>query len=482
MDIHMTPNKLLQKILNKYSFSGKSSFELRNPATDELICSLEEKSADYTQKAIAKSKDAQAIFKNTSSKSKSELLYRWYSLMMQHFDVIAEIITIESGKPLAESKGELQYGANFIKWYAEKANRIDGRVFDPNLENMEGRVDYQPVGVVAAITPWNFPFAMITRKVAPAIAAGCSVVLKPSELTPLSAFVCKELFVEAGGDEDLLQIVCGDSKTIGKEFMESKLVRKITFTGSTRVGKLLMQQAADTVKKVSLELGGNAPFIVFENADIVKAIIGLISAKIRNAGQVCIAPNRVFVAKSIKEIFMTKLTSAVSELKLGNGLDDGVKIGPLINDSAVKKVQSHIDDAISKGAKLVYGGEIDEKLGGKFFKPTIIDNVTDEMLVSCDETFGPLIAIFEFDNEAEVIERANNTNYGLASYFFSEDMAQIRRVRSQLEYGMIGINTGVISSEKAPFGGMKESGLGREGSDDGIYEFMEAKYSLQKFS
>ncbi|MGQ4005799.1 NAD-dependent succinate-semialdehyde dehydrogenase [Francisellaceae bacterium CB300] len=477
----MTQNKLLQKILNKYSFSAENSFELRNPATDELICSLEDKSAEYTQGTIAKSKNAQETFKKTSSKLKSELLYKWYNLMMQHFDEIAEIITIESGKPLAESKGELQYGANFIKWYAEKANRIDGRIFDPNLENMEGRVDYQPVGVVAAITPWNFPFAMITRKVAPAIAAGCSVVLKPSELTPLSAFACKELFVEAGGDGDLLQIICGDSKIIGKEFMESKFVRKITFTGSTRVGKLLMQQAADTVKKISLELGGNAPFIVFESADIGKAVDGLISAKIRNAGQVCIAPNRVFVAKSIKEKFVSKLKDSVIKLKLGNGLDEGVKVGPLINDSAVKKVQSHLDDAISKGAKLIYGGEIDENLGGKFFKPTIIDNVTDDMLVSCDETFGPLIAIFEFDDEVEVIERANNTNYGLASYFYSEDMAQIRRVREQLEYGMVGINTGSISSEKAPFGGIKESGLGREGSDDGIYEFMEAKYSLQNF-
>lgn len=477
----MLNNKVLQKILNKYSCAAENSFELRNPATDGLICSLENKSAKYVQNAIAKSKQAQAIFKDQSARSKADLLLNWYDLIMQNSDDIAEIITIESGKPLAESKGELQYGANFIRWYAEKANRIDGRVFDPNLENMEGRVDYQPVGVVAAITPWNFPFAMITRKVAPAIAAGCSVVLKPSELTPLSAFVCKELFVEAGGDEDLFYVVCGDSKIIGKELLESKAVRKITFTGSTGVGKLLMQQAAESVKKVSLELGGNAPFIVFERANLDKAIAGLINSKIRNAGQVCVAPNRVFVHKSIKKEFVAKLKAEVASLKLGNGLDEGVKVGPLINNSAVEKVQTHIDDAISKGAKLIYGGKVDEELGGKFFKPTILDNITDEMLVSCDETFGPLIAIFEFENEEEAVERANNTNYGLASYFFSEDVAQIRRVRNQLEYGMIGINTGVISSEKAPFGGIKESGLGREGSDDGIYEFMEAKYSLQSF-
>lgn len=477
----MSKNKLLQKILNKYSSSDEDSFELRNPATNELICTLENKSIEYTQNAIDKSCKAQESFKKLSARSKADLLSKWYDLIMQNFDDIAEIITIESGKPLAESKGELQYGANFIKWYAEKANRIDGRIFDPNLDNMEGRVDYQPIGVVAAITPWNFPFAMITRKVAPAIAAGCSVVLKPSGLTPLSAFVCHKLLIEAGADENLLQVICGNSKEIGKELTENKVVRKITFTGSTNVGKLLMKQAANSIKKVSLELGGNAPFIVFDSADIDKAVAGLIASKIRNAGQVCIAPNRVFIAKNIKADFITKLKLTVSELKLGNGLDDNIKVGPLINNSAIEKVQSHIDDAISKGATLVYGGKIDEKLGGKFFKPTILDNVTDDMLVSCDETFGPLIAIFDFDNEAEAIERVNNTDYGLASYFFSEDMAQIRRVRDQLEYGMVGINTGIISSEKAPFGGIKESGLGREGSDDGIYEFMEAKYSLQSF-
>jgi len=474
-------NILLAKILNKYSHNQADSFELRNPATNELIVKLESKSSDYVSHCIQHSAKAQKQFKDTSSNYKSELLERWYDLLVQNIDNLAEIITIESGKPLAESKGEIQYGANFIKWYSEKAKRIDGRIFDTNLANSEGRVDYQPVGVVGAITPWNFPFAMITRKVAPAIAAGCSVVLKASELTPLSAFACRELFIEAGGDENLFHIACGDSKVIGKELLESKVVRKITFTGSTRVGKLLMQQAAEGVKKVSLELGGNAPFIVFESADIDKAVAGLIAAKIRNAGQVCIAANRVFVQRSVKEEFVTKLSKEVANLKLGNGLDEGVKVGPLINDAAVEKVQGHIDDAISKGGKLIHGGKVDAKLGGRFFTPTIITNVTDKMLVSSDETFGPLMAIFDFDDEDEVIERANNTSYGLASYFFSEDMDQIRRVRNQLEYGMVGINTGLISSEKAPFGGIKESGLGREGSDDGIYEFMQAKYSLQSF-
>ena len=476
----MKQNKLLQKVLGKYSHNQSDSFELRDPATDELIVKLESQSSCYVKDCIQYAEDAQKQFKDTSCQHKSELLERWYDLLVKNIDNLAEILTIESGKPLAESKGEIQYGANFVKWYAEKAKRIDGRIFELNLAS-EGRVDYQPIGVVGAITPWNFPFAMITRKVAPAIAAGCSVVLKPSELTPLSAFACRELFIEAGGDEALFHIACGDSKVIGKELLESKIIRKITFTGSTRVGKLLMKQAVDSVKKVSLELGGNAPFIIFQQADIDKAVAGFIAAKIRNAGQVCIAPNRVFVQKNIKEEFVSKLTAEVANLKLGNGLDEGVKVGPLINDVAVEKVQTHIDDAISKGSKLIYGGRVDITLGGRFFTPTIITNVTDDMIVSRDETFGPLIAILDFENEDEVIERANNTNYGLASYFFSEDIAQIRRVRNQLEYGMVGINTGIISSEKAPFGGIKESGVGREGSDDGIYEFMEVKYSLQSF-
>ncbi|AIT09707.1 succinate-semialdehyde dehydrogenase [Candidatus Francisella endociliophora] len=474
-------NKLLEKVIKKYSFNGDENFELKNPATDELICKLEAKSAEYVRDNILVSKHAQNIFKDTLSIEKSKLLAKWYELVMENIDELAEIITLESGKPLEEAKGEVKYGANFIQWYAEKAKRIDSRVFDPNVENAEGRVDYQPVGVVAAITPWNFPFAMITRKVAPAIAAGCSVILKPSELTPLAAFAARELFIEAGADESLLQVICGDSSIIGKEFQQSDVVRKITFTGSTKVGKLLMKQSADTVKKISLELGGNAPFIVFESADLDKAVEGLVASKIRNAGQVCIAPNRVFVDSKIKKDFITKLEVAIKNLKQGNGLENGVKIGPLINKSAVEKVQSHVNDALSKGAELVCGGRVNLELGGNFFEPTILDNMQDTMISSCEETFGPVIAIFSFDKEDEVIQRSNNTSYGLASYFYSSDMNQIRRVKSALEYGMVGINIGSISSEKAPFGGVKESGLGREGSDDGIYEFLEAKYSLQSF-
>lgn len=477
----MRNNKLLKRITKKYQYTGANNFKVTNPATDETICVLEEKSVEYVRDSILASKHTQNIFKNTVAIEKFKILARWYDLVIQNIDELAEIITLESGKPLAESKGEVQYGANFILWYAEKAKRVDSRVFDPNVESAEGRVDYQPVGVVAAITPWNFPFAMITRKVAPAIAAGCSVVLKPSELTPLSAFAARELLIEADADENLLQVICGDSSVIGKELQKSNIVRKITFTGSTKVGKLLMQQAADTVKKISLELGGNAPFIVFESADIDKAVEGLITAKIRNAGQVCIAPNRIFVDNKIKKDFVTKLEKAVLSLKQGNGLDDRVKVGPLINSSAKEKVQSHLNDALAKGAELVCGGRVNLELGGNFFEPTILDNMTDDMVASCEETFGPVIAIFSFDTEEDVIQRSNNTIYGLASYFFSNDMNQIRRVKSVLEYGMVGINTGNISSEKAPFGGVKESGIGREGSDDGIYEFMEAKYSLQSF-
>lgn len=474
-------NKLLDRVLEKYAYTGKNSFELINPATNELICKLEQKGSQYVKDSILVSKHAQNIFKDKLAIDRSNILVKWYDLVIENIDYLAEIITLESGKPLAESKGEVQYGANFIRWYAEKANRIDSRIFDPNIQNTEGRVDYQPVGVVAAITPWNFPFAMITRKAAPAIAAGCSVILKPSELTPLAAFAARELFIDAGADENLLQVICGDSKIIGKEFQQSSIVRKITFTGSTRVGKLLMQQAADTVKKISLELGGNAPFIVFEGADLDKAIQGLLASKIRNAGQVCIAPNRIFVQNSIKKEFIAKLNQVIKELKQGNGLEQGVKVGPLINKAAVEKVQSHVNDALAKGAELVCGGKVNLELGGNFFEPTILDNMQDGMVASCEETFGPIIAIFGFDSEDEVIQRSNNTKYGLASYFFSSDMNQIRRVRNALEYGMVGINSGVISCEKAPFGGIKQSGLGREGSDEGIYEFLEAKYSIQSY-
>ncbi|QIW09257.1 NAD-dependent succinate-semialdehyde dehydrogenase [Francisella sp. LA112445] len=474
-------NKLLNRVLQKYSYIGENSFELVNPATGEILCQLESKSAQYVKDSILVSKHTQNVFKEKLAIERSRILSKWYDLVIENIDYLAEIITLESGKPLTESKGEVQYGANFIRWYAEKANRIDSRVFDPNIKDAEGRVDYQPVGVVAAITPWNFPLAMVTRKAAPAIAAGCSVILKPSALTPLTAFAVKELLIDAGADENLLQVICGDSKIIGKEFQQSSIVRKITFTGSTRVGKLLMQQAADTVKKISLELGGNAPFIVFEGADQEKAIQGILASKIRNAGQVCIAPNRIFVQNSIRKDFLSKLKQVVMELKQGNGLQKDVKIGPLINNAAVEKVQSHVNDAIKKGAELVCGGKVNLELGGNFFEPTILDNMQDNMAVSCEETFGPVIGIFGFDTEDEVIQRSNNTVYGLASYFFSGDMNQIRRVRNALEYGMVGINSGAISSEKAPFGGIKESGLGREGSDDGIYEFLEAKYSLQSF-
>jgi succinate-semialdehyde dehydrogenase/glutarate-semialdehyde dehydrogenase len=478
----MQNNNILQNIIKKYGCdSSQKSFEVINPATNEKIITLLSMSGDDTNKLIEKSLLAQKKYTKLPPAEKSKLLRDLYNLIIKNIDELAEIITIENGKPLAEAKGEVNYGASFIEWYAEKAKRIDSRVFQHNsMANVEGRVDYQPVGVVAAITPWNFPFAMITRKLAPALASGCSMVIKPSELTPLSALALRELAIEVGFDKDLFTVVYGDSKIIGAEMTSNKIVKKITFTGSTNVGKLLLSQSADSVKKISLELGGNAPLIIFDSADIQKAVTGIMIAKFRNAGQVCIAPNRVFVQESVKMEFIKQLVSELKKVKVGNGLEVHTTMGPLINIQAVEKAKKHMADAVGKGANIVFGGE-SHSLGGTFFEPTILDNMTDDMLTSCEEIFAPVVAVFSFTTEDEVIQRANNTPYGLASYFFTEDYKQIQRVRNQIEAGMVGINTGMLSVENAPFGGIKESGLGREGSDEGIYEFMEAKYSLQNF-
>jgi len=475
----MQYNNILQNIIKKYGCSN--SFEVINPATNKIIIMLPAMSSDDTNILIEKSSIAQKKYAKLAPGVKSKLLRDLYNLIIKNIDELAEIITLENGKPLAEAMGEVNYGASFIEWYAEKAKRIDSRVFQHNsIANTEGRVDYQPVGVVAAITPWNFPFAMITRKLAPALASGCSIVIKPSELTPLSALALRELALQVGFDADLFTVVYGDSKIIGAEMTSNKTVKKITFTGSTNIGKLLLLQSASSVKKVSLELGGNAPFIVFESADIQKAVTSIMIAKFRNAGQVCIAPNRVFVHENVKAKFIKQLVSELETIKVGNGLEPTTTMGPLINIQAVEKAQKHIADALSKGASIVFGGK-SHILGGTFFEPTIIDNMTDDMLTSCEEIFAPVVVIFSFKTEDEVVQRANNTPYGLASYFFSEDYKQIQRVRNLIEAGMIGINTGMLSVENGPFGGIKESGLGREGSDDGIYEFMEAKYSLQSY-
>lgn len=474
-------NTILKGILEAHLYSGENSFEVVNPATQGIICTLEWNGEGYIQQCIIDSQKAQKLFKNTSSTHKSNILAKWHDKILENINSLAEIIVLESGKPFIEAKAEVVSGAGLIKWYAEKAKRIDSRIFDVDIQDAEGRVDYQPIGVLAAITPWNFPFAMIVRKVAPAIAAGCSVILKPSELTPLSAFAARRLMIDAGADDNLFQVLCGDPQVVGKVFQENDLVRKISFTGSTQVGKILMSQAANTIKKISLELGGNAAFIVFENAALEKAVKSLLASKFRNAGQVCIAPNRVFVQNSIKEKFIAELTPLVKGLKQGMGFDKGVDIGPLINRSMVEKVKCHIKDALEKGAELICGGKINLELGGNFFEPTILDKMQDNMLASFEETFGPVVAIYGFDSEMEVLQRSNNTKYGLASYFFSSDINQIKRVRNSLECGMIGINASLIVNEKAPFGGIKQSGIGREGSDDGIYEFLEAKYSFQQY-
>ena len=477
-------NFLLKEIMERFGIKQgyENSFDVVNPATGEKIAALPNNDKGEVSKAIDKAYSAQQEWQNLSAKEKSIILRKWFDLFNENADFLAEIITLECGKPLAEAKGEVAYSASFIEWYAEKAKRIGGKIIDSPYHDTQIQVTYEPVGVVAAVTPWNFPLAMIARKVAPAFAAGCGVVVKPSELTPLSAFAAKILAEKAGIPEHLLQIVCNvDAKEIGQELTSNTKVKKLTFTGSTKVGKLLMAQSAHNVKKVSLELGGNAPFIVFDSTDVATAVKGLMVTKfIRNAGQVCIAANRIFVQEGIKDEFIRALKEAVSKVKVGNGFDEGVTLGPLINKQAVEKVKKHIADAVEKGAKIITGGK-PHKLGQTFFEPTIIDKMSDDMLSNCEEIFGPVACLYSFKTEEEVIERSNNTPYGLASYFFSNDVKQINRARKALQSGMIGINTGILSTESAPFGGIKESGLGREGSDDGIYEFLEAKYCMESF-
>ena len=473
-------NKILNDIVTRYGCN--SGFDVTNPATNEKIITLANNSKDDVVQYINKAHNSQKEWQSMTAKQRSQILRKWFDLLIEHTDELAEIITIECGKPLTESKGEVAYASSFVEWYAEKAKRIDGKLMDTAFPNTEAKVTYEPIGLVAAVTPWNFPLAMVTRKLAPALAAGCGVIIKPSEFTPLSTLAAKILAEKAGIPTDSFQVVCNqNSKDIGLELTTNKKVKKITFTGSTAVGKLLMMQSSTTIKQVALELGGNAPFIVFESADINIAVNSLMMSKFRNAGQVCIAPNRIFVQESIKTEFVEALKVAVNNLKVGDGLTEGITIGPLINKSSVAKIEKHIRNSLDNGARVILGGKPHE-LGGTFFEPTIIDNMSDDMLTSCEEIFGPVVSVYTFKTEDEVINRVNNTPFGLASYFYSNDVNQIQRVRTNLEVGMVGINTGVLSNESAPFGGIKESGLGREGSDDGIYEFLEAKYSMQSFS
>ena len=455
--------------------SGQT-FAVSNPATGALIATVPDCGVDETRRAIEAAADVFPEWRSKTAKERSAILRSWFDLVVEHSEDLAQLMTAEQGKPLAEARGEITYGASFIEWFAEEAKRVYGDVIPAPLNDRRYVVIRQPVGVVAAITPWNFPVAMITRKCAPALAAGCPVVIKPSELTPLCALALAELSRRAGFPPGVFNVITTmESAAVGRELTSSSLVRKLSFTGSTGVGKLLLRDCAGTVKKVSLELGGNAPFIVFDDADLDAAVAGAMASKYRNSGQTCVCANRLLVQEGIYDAFADKLAQAVGELRVGEGTGEGINQGPLINEEAVEKVEGHIRDALEKGARLVTGGQR-HALGGTFFEPTILADVTPEMRVACEETFGPVAPLFRFSTEEEAIALANDTDSGLAAYFYSRDIGRIWRVAEALEYGMVGINEGIISTEVAPFGGVKESGLGREGSKYGIEEFTELKY------
>ncbi|ODP31086.1 NAD-dependent succinate-semialdehyde dehydrogenase [Pandoraea sp. ISTKB] len=445
-----------------------------NPANGKTLGTVPNCDASDTRMAIEAAERALPQWSRLTAHERAARLRVWHDLMIEHADDLALIMTLEQGKPLAESRGEILYGASFVQWFAEEGIRAYGETIPAQQPGRRIIVRKMPVGVCAAITPWNFPNAMITRKLAPALAAGCTVIVKPSELTPFSALALAVLAERAGIPAGVINIVTGMPQAIGGELTGNPTVRKLTFTGSTNVGKLLLRQCADTVKRVSMELGGNAPVIVFDDADLDKAVTGVMLSKFRNSGQTCVCANRIYVQAGIYDVFLEKLKTTVNQLRLGVGVDKGVTVGPLINQAAVAKVSAHVSDAVAKGAILVTGGASSE-LGEQFFLPTILSGATDSMRIAAEETFGPVAALFKFSTEEEVIRRANNTPYGLAGYLFSRDLARVFRVGEALEYGMVGINTGVISSAVAPFGGVKESGLGREGSHHGIDEFLESQ-------
>ncbi|KWR89444.1 NAD-dependent succinate-semialdehyde dehydrogenase [Cupriavidus sp. IDO] len=453
--------------------SGKT-LDVVNPATGATLGSIPDCNADDTRAAIEAANRALPAWSAMTTHQRAALLRKWHDLVLAHADDLAMLMTLEQGKPLAEARGEVLYGASFVQWFAEEGIRAYGETIPATQANRRIIVRKAPVGVCAAITPWNFPNAMITRKLAPALAAGCTVVAKPSELTPYSALALAELAERAGIPAGVLNIVTGLPKAIGGELASNPIVRKLTFTGSTPVGKLLLRQCADTVKRVSMELGGNAPVIVFDDADLEQAVSGVMASKFRNSGQTCVCANRIYVQSGIYERFTERLAQEVRKLRVGAGTEEGVTIGPLINESAVKKVVTHVEDALRQGARVAVGGEFSER-GSQFFMPTVLTDARDGMLVASEETFGPVAALFRFETEDEVIRRANDTPYGLAAYLFSRDVNRVFRVAEALEYGMVGLNTGVISSAVAPFGGVKESGLGREGSHHGIEEFLEVQ-------
>jgi len=447
-----------------------------NPANGEVIGAVPNCGTDEAKRAVSAAYEALSSWSKKTAAERGELLQQWYRLIDQEKEAIGEIMTREQGKPLQEAIGEVSYANSFISWYAEEGKRIYGETIPASHENKRLLVLKQPVGVVAAITPWNFPAAMITRKVAPALAAGCTAVVKPAELTPLTALKLAQLAEQAGIPKGVFNVITGDAKAIGEAWLQDDRVRKITFTGSTEVGKTLMRGAADTVKKVSLELGGHAPLIVFEDANIDKAVTEAIASKYRNAGQTCVCANRIYVHESIAEVFSQKYVEAVNALKVGNGLEGGTQIGPLIDERAIKKMESHIEDGIQKGGRIVSGGKKLSLNGGFFFEPTVLVNASDNMLCMNEETFGPLAPIATFTSTEEVIQRANNTLYGLAAYVFTGSLTKAIQVSEKLEYGIVGLNDGVPSVAQAPFGGYKQSGLGREGGHHGIEEFLETKY------
>ena len=454
---------------------GGDVMEVDNPATREVIGAVPAFGRDETRAAIEAADAAWGGWRSRPAKERARLMRRWFELMMAHQEDLAVLMTTEQGKPLAESRGEIAYAASFVEWFAEEAKRVYGDVIDHPLPGRRIVVLKQPIGVVASITPWNFPAAMITRKCAPALAAGCPVVIRPASQTPFSALALAELADRAGMPPGVVNVITGPSRPMGAELTSNPTVRKLSFTGSTEVGKLLMSQCASTVKKVSLELGGNAPFIVFDDADLDAAVAGAMASKYRNAGQTCVCANRVLVQDGVYDAFAAKMAEAVAGLRVGNGLEEGTHQGPLIDQRAVEKVEEHIADAVGKGAAVAVGGGR-HALGGSFFQPTLLTGVTPAMAVAREETFGPLAPLFRFSTEDEAVRMANDTEFGLAAYFYSRDVGRVWRVAEGLEYGIVGVNEGIISNEVAPFGGVKESGIGREGSKYGMDDFVEIKY------
>jgi len=456
---------------------SKKTFPVDNPASGEIIGNVPDMGVAETKRAIEAADKAWPAWRAKTAKERAAILRKWFDLMMANQDDLGLILTSEQGKPLAEAKGEIAYGASFVEWFAEEAKRIYGDVIPQHQADKRILVLKQPIGVSAMITPWNFPNAMITRKAAPALAAGCTVVIKPAEQTPFSALAMAELAERAGIPKGVFNVITGDAPTIGKEMCANPTVRKVSFTGSTEVGRILMRQSADTIKKLSLELGGNAPFIVFDDADLDAAVEGAIASKYRNAGQTCVCANRIYVQDTVYDAFAAKLAEKVKEFKVGIGTEAGVIIGPLIDQQGMKKVEEHVADATAKGAKVMLGGKAHSR-GGLFFEPTILTGVTQQMRVSNEETFGPVAPLYRFKTDDEAIAMANATEFGLAGYFYSRDIGRIFRAAEQMETGMVCVNSGILSTEVAPFGGVKQSGLGREGSKYGIEEYLEVKYLL----